>query len=68
MSLSLSWYDGASHFGLEFIYKEDGIMLHKTKYATDLLKRFNMLNYNDVVTPVESSQKLEVDNDEERSV
>lgn len=52
-------------FGMEFLYKEGGKILHQTKYATDLLKRFNMLNCNDVVTSIELGQKLEEDNDEE---
>lgn len=39
--------------------------MHQTHYASDLLKRFNMLNYNVVMTPIESGQKLEEDNDEE---
>ncbi|XP_050890023.1 uncharacterized mitochondrial protein AtMg00810-like [Lathyrus oleraceus] len=58
--------DNLSYFlGMDFLYKEGGIILHQTKYATNLLKRFNMLNYNVVVTPVESGQKLKEDNDEE---
>lgn len=40
--------------GMEFLYKEVGIILHQTKYVIDLLKRFNMLNCDDVVTPIES--------------
>lgn len=50
---------------MEFLYKEGGIILHQTKYATYLLKRFNMLNCNIVVTPIESGLKLKEDNDEE---
>lgn len=50
--------------GMEFLYKEGGIILHQAKYASELLKRFNMLNYNAILTPIESGHKLEEDNDE----
>lgn len=40
--------------------------MHQAKYATDLLKRFNMRNCNVVVTPIKSDQMLDEDNDEER--
>lgn len=52
--------------GMDFLYNEGGIIVHQIMHATDLLKRFNMLNCNATVTPAESGQKLEEDNDEEK--
>lgn len=51
--------------GMEFLYKKYGIILDQAKYATNLLKISHMMNCDDVVTPVESGQKLEEGNDEE---
>nr|KYP66622.1 Copia protein [Cajanus cajan] len=53
--------------GLEFRDTEAGLILHQKKYATEMLKRFNMLNCNAAVTPMETGLKL-VSNSEEKQV
>ncbi|KAK9158632.1 hypothetical protein Scep_005206 [Stephania cephalantha] len=51
-------------FGLEvFLQKRDGIFISQIKYATDLLKRFHMVNRNGVATPMNLNEKLQVDDD-----
>ncbi|XP_027340865.1 uncharacterized protein LOC113854179 [Abrus precatorius] len=37
--------------GIEFVQTKSGIVMHQTKYASDLLKRFNMLQSNPAGTP-----------------
>ncbi|CAL0306597.1 unnamed protein product [Lupinus luteus] len=39
--------------GMEFRRTNRGILMHQTKYATDVLKRFQMMNCNTVATPIE---------------
>ncbi|XP_050910014.1 uncharacterized mitochondrial protein AtMg00810-like [Lathyrus oleraceus] len=45
--------------GMKFMYSENGIILHQLKYELELLKRFELLNYKVVVTPVETNRKLD---------
>lgn len=47
--------------GMEFIFTNDGTFMAQKKYATDILRRFHMMNCNLVVTPVDCSIKLEKD-------
>lgn len=44
--------------GLEVIQNSSGIFILQKKYATDLLKKFNMLNYKSNPTPMNASEKL----------
>ncbi|XP_050876624.1 secreted RxLR effector protein 161-like [Lathyrus oleraceus] len=44
--------------GLDFKDTNEGVFLHQTKYAQDILKRFKMRNCNVVVTPLEIGAKL----------
>nr|XP_027191088.1 uncharacterized protein LOC113786990 [Cicer arietinum] len=37
--------------GIEFVTIRNGILMHPKKYATDVLKRFNMQDCNDIITP-----------------
>ncbi|XP_050878219.1 uncharacterized mitochondrial protein AtMg00810-like [Lathyrus oleraceus] len=53
---------GNTYFlGMEFMYSEKGIILHQLKYKLELLKRFELLNCKDVVTPSETNHKLDYD-------
>ncbi|KAK2370871.1 putative mitochondrial protein [Trifolium repens] len=47
--------------GLEFLYRDDGIVLHQKKYIADVLKRFHMENCNEAETPMEANLKLSKD-------
>ncbi|GAU43236.1 hypothetical protein TSUD_241260 [Trifolium subterraneum] len=49
--------------GLEFSNTNKGLIVHQKKYVTDVLKRFNMMDYNPANTPMETNLKLS--NDEE---
>ncbi|XP_040862726.1 secreted RxLR effector protein 161-like [Glycine max] len=44
--------------GLEFAYTEHGSFMHKKKYISDVLKRFNMWNCNSTETQAEVNLKL----------
>lgn len=54
---------GALHYflGLEVMQKDDGIFVSQMKYATDLLKMFNMLNCKVVATPMNLNEKLQAE-------
>jgi hypothetical protein len=45
-------------FGLEVVQEKEGIFLLQGKYAGDLLKKFDMQNYNVVPTPMNVNEKL----------
>ncbi|WJX11887.1 hypothetical protein P8452_02442 [Trifolium repens] len=47
--------------GLEFLYRDNGIVLHQKKYIVDVLKRFHMENCNEAETPMEANLKLSKD-------
>jgi hypothetical protein len=53
--------------GLEFTKTSSGLLIHQKKYVSDILKRFNMLNCNPAITPMETSSSLNND-DEGKSV
>ncbi|XP_022635950.1 uncharacterized protein LOC111241580 [Vigna radiata var. radiata] len=40
---------------------KDGIFIHQSKYYNDLLKRFKMLDYKDVATPMATNCYLDLD-------
>ncbi|XP_014515658.1 uncharacterized protein LOC106773487 [Vigna radiata var. radiata] len=50
--------------GMEFSYTAVGSVLHKRKYAGDLLKRFNMMECNVAKSPMEANLKLTQDDSE----
>lgn len=54
---------GLLHYfpGLEVNQSADGIFISQKKYATDLLKKFNMLNCKPALTPMNVNEKLVVD-------
>ncbi|XP_070018040.1 uncharacterized mitochondrial protein AtMg00810-like [Nicotiana sylvestris] len=46
------------YFGLEVKQMEDEIFISQESYTKEILKKFNMLDYNPVNTPMESGTKL----------
>ncbi|KAJ0431334.1 putative RNA-directed DNA polymerase [Helianthus annuus] len=51
-----------SHFlGLELTYVGDSLLLHQTKYASDLLSKFKMAACKPAATPIECNPKLYVE-------
>ena len=49
--------------GIEMIQKADGIFICQRKYAAELIKRFEMQNYNSVYNPIVSGRKVGRDKD-----
>ena len=49
--------------GIEVRQSESGIFISQTKYASEVLKRFNMSNCKTASTPVITSLKLSKDDD-----
>jgi hypothetical protein len=54
--------------GIEFHITEKGLIMHQHRYASEVLKRFKMINCNPALTPYESrlqltkhSEEIEVD-------
>lgn len=47
--------------GLELAYEKDGALLHQTKYTTDVLYRFGMLDSKPTYTPVDPNTRLHKD-------
>jgi len=45
--------------------QHSGVVMHQTKYARDLLKKYNMQHSNTATTPVKSGLKLESNSEEE---
>lgn len=43
----------------KFLQTEDGMILHKMKYVSEILQKFNMSECNSAATPAEINQKLE---------
>ncbi|RDY02153.1 Copia protein, partial [Mucuna pruriens] len=52
--LGLSYF-----FGMEFVTTSEGIFMYQKRYATDVLKKFHMLDCNFTQTSVECGIKLE---------
>lgn len=46
---------------LELEYSSDGILLHQKKYATDVVRKFGILNIKPAPTPMDSGTKLYAD-------
>ena len=51
--------------GMEFTEVAEGLVMHQMKYASDILKRFNMMNYNPSSSPAETNLKLVMKEEEE---
>ncbi|XP_014501147.1 uncharacterized protein LOC106761996 [Vigna radiata var. radiata] len=51
--------------GIEFTKTVAGMLMHQSRYALDMLTRFNMLQCNSATTPAEVGLKLEKDPEEE---
>jgi len=50
--------------GIEFQSTSDGVLLSQKKYASDILKRFNLQQCNSAETPIEARLWLDKDVDE----
>nr|XP_027193132.1 uncharacterized protein LOC113788025 [Cicer arietinum] len=44
--------------GMKFTETKEGLLIHRKKYAGEILRRFNMADCNPVVTPIEVNAKL----------
>jgi hypothetical protein len=51
--------------GMEFTEVPEGLAMHQMKYASDILKRFNMVNCNPSSSPAETNLKLVMNEEEE---
>jgi len=51
--------------GMEFTEVAEGLVMHQKKYASDILKRFNMMNCNISSSPTETNVKLMMNEKEE---
>lgn len=51
--------------GMEFTEVAEGLVMHQKKYASDILKRFNMMSCNPSSSPAETNVKLVMNEDEE---
>ena len=53
-------YLGMMHYflGMEVWQSVDGIFLGQEKYTVDIPKRFRMLDYKEITTPIASNLKL----------
>ncbi|CAJ2635289.1 unnamed protein product [Trifolium pratense] len=51
--------------GLQFEATSKGILMHQKKYMKELLLKFNMLECNPAVTPIEVNSKLDLDDNGE---
>ncbi|XP_014522283.1 uncharacterized protein LOC106778801 [Vigna radiata var. radiata] len=47
--------------GLQVKQARDGIFIHQSKYCTDLLKKFKMLDYKEAETPMATNCYLDLD-------
>ncbi|MCI77157.1 hypothetical protein A2U01_0098427, partial [Trifolium medium] len=47
--------------GMDLLDTLKGLILHQAKYATEILRKFEMLDCNSSVTPTDTRLKLEVD-------
>lgn len=51
--------------GMEFTEIFEGLVMHQMKYASDILKKFNMMNCNSSSSPAETNMKLVMNEEEE---
>ena len=61
-------YLGMMHYflGMEVWQSVDGIFLGQGKYAVEILKRFRMMDYKEMATPMSSNLKLLSDDSSEK--
>ena len=52
--------------GLQIKQQKDGILIHREKYAKDLLKKFEIDKAKSISTPMQPSQVLKADEDGEK--
>jgi hypothetical protein len=50
--------------GIEFYKSSRGLLMHQKRYASEVLKRFDMVNCNHAVTPAEARLQLSKDSDD----
>jgi hypothetical protein len=58
----------AYFLGMEFTEVAEGLVMHQMKYASDILKRFNMMGFNPSSSPAETNLKLVMNEEEEKLV
>ncbi|KAK2402146.1 putative mitochondrial protein [Trifolium repens] len=51
--------------GMELLETSGGIVLHQAKYAKEILRKFEMVDYNSSVTPADTKVKIEDDDTSE---
>jgi hypothetical protein len=51
--------------GMEFTEVAEGLVMHQMEYASDILKRFNMMNCNPSSSPAETNVKPVMNEEEE---
>lgn len=58
---------GSLSYFLRVKFKDarEGVFLHQTKYARDILRRFKISNYNTPITPLENGAKLKKETNDE---
>ncbi|XP_039136417.1 uncharacterized mitochondrial protein AtMg00810-like [Dioscorea cayenensis subsp. rotundata] len=58
---------GLPHYflGLEVKQEMEGVFILQKRYAEELLKRFHMVNCNNIVTPINVNEKLQVEDGRE---
>jgi len=54
--------------GMEFTEVAERLVMHQMKYASDILKRFIMMNYNPSSSPAEANVKMVMSEEEEEPV
>jgi len=65
ISFEMTDLEALSYFlGLEFVHTPHGILMHKRKYACEVLKKFNMMDCNSTPIPVMVNLKLTEELDE----
>jgi len=55
----------AYFLGMEYLRASKGLILHQTKYAAEILKKFNMLDCNSSITPADANIRNEVTEEDE---
>jgi hypothetical protein len=55
----------AYFLGMEIFITSKGLILHQTKYATEILKKFSMLDCNSSITPSDANIKNEITEEDE---
>ena len=56
----MEWKVYVHYFGLEVYQGDYGTFISQKKYTLDMLKNFSMLNCKTVSTPINTSEKLDI--------